>query len=93
MFWYIGDDSESDTSKPISTIRFLSKFLKCFYQSDDDLSILGYRNDCPMYRNFKTDQYFGFRTKYHGRILGAWQILMILLRNPLAMQKKLKLFL
>ena len=62
MFWYIGDDS--DTSKSIFIIRFLSKFPKCFYQSDDDLSILGYRNDFPMYRNSKTDQYFGFRAKY-----------------------------
>ena len=62
MFWYIGGDS--DTSKSIFTIRFLLKFSKCLYQSDDDLSILGYRNDSPMYRNFKTDQYFGFRAKY-----------------------------
>ena len=45
-------------------IRFQLEFLKCFDQSDDDLSILGHRYRLPMYRNFKTNQYFGFWAKY-----------------------------
>ena len=40
------------------------KFLKYVDQTGDDLSILSHRNRLPMYRNFKSNEYFRFRAKY-----------------------------